>query len=410
MTLIGLCYAELMAMLPEAAGAVGYVRRAFGTAVAFATGWLLLLTYTATIAFFIVTLSWLMPVLAPGLGGLRLYTVQGAPVRLGPTLAAAAVGLALGWANCRGIAAERVQSAIVGVKIVLVAGLAAAALLGGHADNLAPLVPDGHAWSGIAAVLVTTPFWFGGFDVLPQAMRERSAHVRLSRLGWLIIVTTAAALLFYTAIILATACLAPRALLLGSTLPVFTAFRTGLHSAPLAGAVILLGALGVCSGWNANLFSGARVALALARAGLVPAWFGAIDPIRCTPVRATVALGTAGMALGMLGPAALEPVIGAASIALVATLAVLCAGLLRLRRAEPNLARPYRVPQGVPAVAIVLSLVLLVLSILEPLSKPRPGVPLAWVIVAVWVAAGALFWETSPARRARPRRALTENG
>lgn len=405
MTLIGLCYAELMSTLPDASGAVGYAHRIFGDAAAFATGWLLILSYIATLSFFVVTLPWLVDAIFPAFTGPKLYSALGESVHAGPLALASSIALAIGYANHRGSAeAVGLQSLVVGIKICLMIVIVSAALINGLPRNLLPLFDAREHdtfGSAILAVMVTTPFWFAGFDVLPQTMRERQSGLDLSRLGWLVASTIAAAFVFYALIILAASMLLPRDQLLAARLPTFHAFQVGLGSPALATCVILLGIIGIVSAWNATVFACARIIQAMGHALLLPAWFGKIHPVHGTPSRAVWTVSFGGLVMGLGGSAAVKPAVEAASITLVASFCILCAGLIRLRlvRREPK--PPYSAgPLAVPILALIASTGLLGLSILD-LRQAATGVPLAWQVTMIWAFAGIIWWLTSARNRAR---------
>ncbi len=405
MTMIGLCYGEVMAALPEASGAVGYALFAFGERMAFATGWFLTLTYATSIAFFVVTVSWLVEAVAGPAMGPVLYTVFGSGVHAGPTAIAAVLAVALAFANQRGTeTAAGLQNVAVVMKIFLAVLLGLAACANGRSAHLVPLLGSDTGWHrplAIGAVMVTTPFWFAGFDVLPQAIRERRGDLDLSRLGRLIAGTIGAALLFYGMVIFAASSLLPRPELLAAGLPTFHAFRAGLGVPALAQAVIVLGIIGLVTSWNATLFSAARVLQALGAARLLPRWVGVRHPRLATPARAVWMMTAIGMGLGLAGPNAVNTLLEAASISIVVTFIVLCAGLLRMRRRSPGRIGPYRVPGAWFArLAIVLSIGLLGLSIADPIAGPGPfRVPAAWLIVIIWSVLGLVSWRLDVGRR-----------
>jgi len=397
MTLIGLCYAEVMAMLPSASGAVGYSYAAFGSRAAFWSGWLLLASYVATCAFFAITLTWLLDILNPAIRGPGLYTVLGDELYLGDVVAIAFVGSILGFTNQLGAdIAGGLQTIVVSIKGVLALVLATAAFSAGSAINLSPLITGNTATDSAVAiigVMVTTPFWFAGFDVLPQALRECAPELNLSRLGRLIIVTTAVALGFYIMIILSASSLVPRAVLLTFQLPTFDAFETAFGGVIFPRVVLALGLVGVLSAWNAMLFAGSRILNAMSAAGLAPAMFAPLSQRRRTPARAVWMISVLGCGLGLLGRHAVNPLVSAASITLVAAFVLLCLALLRLRKTRPNAHRPYRVPTPLLAwVATGLALGLLVLSALGPLLDRHGSLPSEWVVVGVWIALGEIYW------------------
>jgi len=406
MILIALCYAELMTVFPESSGTIGYVYESFGLGSAFVVGWLLLGSYVATCAFFVVSVPWLLKAGAPQLLGPTLYTVQGAPVELGSLAVSAAIALVLGLANHWGArTASQSQSVIVCAKVVLALALVVAAFYGGEARRWSPpFVGDSprEQLGTMAFVFITTPFWFGGFDYLPQMFRERDPSFPLRRVGSLMISGVVASQAFYAMVILATAALVDRDQLAGLALPVYDAFRSALDSRAMGHVVLAVAFLGILSAWNATIFGTSRLTFALSAARLIPRGLDGIHSGHGTPVASIWAVTGAGVVLGLLGPAAVNIMATAASVTLCAAFVFVCAALARDRKRRPDRARAYRVPGGMSLVylGLVTSCGLLLLALADPF-RTAGGWPVEWILVVVWVLAGAVWWFWGSAQRAR---------
>src|SRR5262245_60740666 len=119
MMTVGLCYAEMATTLPASGGEVAYAYQVFGVKASFAIGWLLALVYIAVTAFEGISAAWMIGILAPATLGPVLYSVLGAPVRLG-TLVIGIGGTAfLALLNVRGVrSAARFQDLFTAGKIV----------------------------------------------------------------------------------------------------------------------------------------------------------------------------------------------------------------------------------------------------------------------------------------------------
>ncbi|ODU20427.1 MAG: hypothetical protein ABS87_10245 [Sphingomonas sp. SCN 67-18] len=404
MTLIGLCFAELMTMFPDSGGTIAYAYEAFGPLMAFAAGWLLLISYIATNAYFMITLPWLLDAFSPDIGGPALYSIFGVEVRAGHAAIGVAMAVLLAYINHRGAAmAARLQDLLVGFKMLMAAALVAGGIWGGTSVNLSPMFASADfsgAMAGIGIVLVTTPFWFAGFDVLPQALRERAPGLQLRHIGTIIILATCTAFIFYAAIILAATMLVPRGELLSFALTTYTAFKAGFGSGILAQLVLLAGLFGIATAWNAFIFSSARLLQVLSEGHLIPPLFAPRHVQFRTPTRAIALVTALGIGLGLLGRNAVDPLIAAASITLVLVFVIVCLGLIRLRATRPDHPRPYRVPGGLalPAGAVLLSVALVVLAGIEPFSNPA-RLPVEWILVLGWtVLGGGVWWFTRHVR------------
>ena len=396
MWLIGLCFAEMMTMYPDANGSMAYVFEAFGERVSAAAGWLLVFNYAATCAWYFVTLAWLIQALIPWMGGPVAYTTAIGSVRWGDLLIGATGLLAITAVNLRGVGARALfQDGFVIAKIVIGLLLFTGAACLGRVERLDPLFMAGSAsgvWMSILSVAIVTPFFFSGFDVLPQAVRDRRAGTPLRAIGMVVTIATLAAFLFYGGAIVAASVSLDRAALGDAELPVFEAFRTGLHQPWLAVLVIVAGVSGVLSGWNASLLSGARILQGMAHAGATLPFFE-------SPVRATLFVSLLALLMGSLGRKALGPIVDMAAIPLLVVFSLVCAGLIKLRREQPQIERPYRVPGGLvlPGLAVALSIGLLVSAVMAALLGA--GGLLQWGCMSLWCAVGLLFWWQSATYR-----------
>jgi amino acid transporter len=396
----------MMAMYPEANGSMAYVFEAFGEPVAAVAGWFLVLTYVATCAWYFVTLGWLVQAVAPWTSGVVVYSTSIGDVRAGDLVLGLTGTIAITAINLRGIAARAAfQDVMVILKIVIAAVLFTGAAMLGRGENVAPYFEGegSAAWLGIASVAVTTPFFIAGFDVLPQAVRDRRRGMSLRSLAPIIGIATLVAFIFYSGAILSASASIDRASLRSASLPVFEAFQSGLDQPWLAFLVIVAGITGVLSGWNANLLSAARVLQGMASAGATLPYFAAERPHGAAqaevPVEATVFISVLATLLGALGRNAIGPLIETAALPLLAVFALVCGGLIRLRLTKPDVDRPYRVPGGLvfAVLALLLSFGLIATSLVTVVLGA--GDPLQWVVILMWSAVGWVFWRRASVRR-----------
>ncbi|MEO1170844.1 MAG: APC family permease [Myxococcota bacterium] len=190
--MIGLCYAELCAMLPVSGGEVAYSYAAFGPSKSYAIGSLLAFGYLAVSVFEAISVAKVTGYLIPGIDRWPLYAVGGEVV-YGSQLALSLVTTAIITAvNYRGVrAASRFQSGLVVLFAVAAAAFIGAGLVGGRIEHLTPAFGEQTATlgplRGVAAVFVTAPFWFVGFDTIPQAAEEAEAAIAPGALARLLI-------------------------------------------------------------------------------------------------------------------------------------------------------------------------------------------------------------------------------
>lgn len=406
MLTIGLCYAEVGSMMPASGGEVVYAERTFGPAAGFAAGWVLCLIYISVTAFEAISVGWIVTVLLPELDGPVIYRAFGANVTLGSLCIGLAGMILIAYLNYRGARdAAAFQNLMTFGLIVVSLVFIAVGLTRGDTDHLQPLFAASDfsgAVAGMTAVFIMTPFFFAGFNVLPQALGERSPDVSLRTVSVLILLSILGALIFYVLVILASSMTLPRAELLQFDLPAAAAFRAAFDSVLLGNIVLFAGLLGLITTWNAVFFGGVRVLLALSRSGALPARLGAIDAVHGTPVGAVLLVAAVGTVLMLFGRGAIGLIVNTLGVCFALLFLTVAVILIYLRLREPSRERPYRVPGGLilPSVAALSALGMIVVSLREHLLSTG-GFPAEWTVLIVWTILGIGFWFASASRRRR---------
>lgn len=398
MLCIGLCYAELAPMIPVAGGEVAWAYRAHGTGRAFLVGWFLALGYVSVSAFEAISVGRVAAYLLPELDrGEALYHVAGAPVLRGH-LALALLGTALiTGLNYFGVAhAARFQKWLIAAFLLLTAVFVAAALVAGEASHLQPLLRGpgpGAAIGGGLAVFVTVPFWFVGFDVIPQGAEEAAESLPARRLGWLILASIVGATLFYAALILAVAAVGPWPEIARDALPTARAFELAFRS-PLLSALVLVAALiGLLTSWNGFFLAGSRVLFCLGRARILPARLGATHPRHGTPHQAVLLVGCVTLLAPLLGRDALLAIVDVGAFCIGVAFLGVARTLVALRRTAPTLPRPFRVPGGVAVAHAATAGALLILAALLVPGSPAALVwPTEIALLACFSLLGIGLW------------------
>ncbi len=405
MSLIGVCYAEMGAMYPVAGGEAVYAYGAFGRLASFAVGWGLVLMMTAVVPYVSIGLAWILDALVPGIGGPVLYQWRGQPVRaLGLAIALLWTGW-LGWLNYRGIhGAAKFQDWLTYGKLAISALFIAAGVFGGSTANLEPMfvvAADGSMWGGFIAVLATTPWFFGGFNEIPQVMEERAEGTSARTLGLIVVLSIIAAATYYALAALAAGMVGPWQDMVTKDLPVAAAFRTAFGSEWLARVVLVAGLFGIVTVGNGASLAATRLLYAMGRARMIAPAFTKLHPVFGSPVTAILFVTLFGLAGDFLGRSGIAPIVNVGSA--VACLAYLFTslGVVKLRQTEPGRARPYRIPAGVVVslLAAAGSVFLMLSSIRQQWLDAKGGLPIEWVVMAVWAAIGvAMYRAAAPAR------------
>jgi amino acid transporter len=404
MMLVGVCYAELAGGLPVTGGEVAYAYVLFGTGTSFATGWFLALSSIATTAFEAISLGWVVGAMIPGLEGPALYSFAGAEVRVGTLVIGILGTLILTWLNYRGAgAATLLQDVMTWGLLAASAGFIIAGMWAGSTENLKPLfgaVSDRPPWRGILSVMATAPFWYAGFDVIPQMMGERTAGSSPRAACRMILISIAVAGLFYIFVIIACSMVMPWQELVLLPMPAAEGFRRALDSELLAQVVLGAGALGLLTTWNSVFMFASRVLFTLGRARTLPPAFGEAHPRNGSPAFSVLFVGVVSAAAVALGRGALIPIVNVAGICLAAAALLMCIGVIRYRRIAPDAVRPYRVAGGnvTAAAASLVCLWMVGWALIEPAFGR--GIPIEWYVLGGWGVAGAVLWSASRDTRA----------
>ncbi len=399
---VSLCYCELCSMLPVSGGGMAYAFRAFGDNVAFVSGWAAFGAFITIIpweAIYVVDiLSILFPILKTGE---PLYVLAGSGIYPGHIIVGTLISIALYFINRKGVSASASLQRVLCFALVG-AGILAMICAGLKLDmaNFAPVYENvsGAAHNsfmgGALAILASVPFFLAGFETIPQGIE--SAGGSKKSVGKTVVLTVVLSCLFY-ALLLAT---------IGGAMPwqefahydspaaalLFRNIYPGAFGKALY-TLILLGAFcGLITTWNGFMMASSQILMAMARVSIVPDVLAKQHPKYKTPIHALKVC----LVASILGPFLGSGLIGslttfsAAGYVLSWTITAFC--LIRLRKTEPELDRPYRIPGGLPMAwfaGISMAALLILLFI--------PGQPVymggfATALFGVWMLIGvALF-------------------
>jgi APA family basic amino acid/polyamine antiporter len=391
----GLCYAELASMIPVAGSAYTYAYATMGEFMAWVIGWDLVLEYSLASA--TVALGWganAVSLLAD-LGihvPARLTGPPGAAVALGDgstvtalfNLPAALVVLAITALLVVGVKeSARTNTVIVFIKLavlVLFVGVAARYI---RPELWQPLIPPNtgtfgeFGWSGVVRGAGIIFFAYIGFDAVSTAAQEAKNPQRdlpIGILGSLAVCTVA-----YISVALVLT-----GIVHYSRLDVADPINVGIAAIGVTwlGPLVKLGAIaGLFSVILVNLMAQPRIFFAMSRDGFLPPVFGRIHPRFRTPHVTTtitgvlVAITAALFPIGVLGQLV--------SMGTLLAFAIVCAGVLVLRRTDPDIPRPFRAP-GMPWIGVAGVLVCVYLMAVLPLAT--------WRRLAVWLAIGLTIY------------------
>ncbi|MDE0732491.1 MAG: amino acid permease [Gammaproteobacteria bacterium] len=384
---IGLTYAELAAAMPFAGGEHVYSHRALGAGASFICTWAIILGYVSVVTFEAVALPTVLDSLIPGLDKFFLWQIAGWDVYLSWVLTGVAGSMLMTYLNIRGVRMAAVVQSVVVLAILIVGVLfVSGAAVTGNSSNMEPLFQDG--LSGISLVLVMVPFMFVGFDTIPQAAEE--INLPYKDIGSVLMLSVAMAILWYSLIVLGVGLSLDEAAIVNSEVVTADA-NAAIYGEPGRVGLLVAGLAGIITSWNAFILGGSRAIYALANAGLLPRFLAKLHPKYRTPYNAVLLIG----ALSVIGPFFGRPVlvwvVDAGGLGIVVAYSMVAASFLILRKKEPELERPYKVPFG-NAVGIAALILSLGLSLLYLPGSPSALIWQEWTIIVGWMALGVVLY------------------
>lgn len=393
---IALCYCELCTMLPVSGGGMAYAFRAFGDRIAFISGW-------AAFGAFITIIPWeaiyvvdILSIVCPILKvGSPLYTLAGADIYIGHIVLGTVISVVLYLINRKGIVSSATLQKVLCMALVG-AGILAMICAGFKFDvgNLQPFYENTGVGNhnsfigGMVSILASVPFFLAGFETIPQGIEGAGGDTK--GVGKTVVVTVVLSCLFYALLLF----------ILGGALPWKSFVHFSNPSAALLFKVlypsglgnilyilILVGAVcGLLTTWNGFMMASSQILMAMARVSIVPFSLSKQHPVYKTPVNAL----KVSLAASLIGPFLGSGLIGAltsfSAAGYVASWMITAFSLIILRKKEPALKRPYKIPGGLPMAwfAAVCMTGLFVLLFI-------PGQPVFMGGGAIWMFAAWMF-------------------
>lgn len=386
-TFCALCYAEFAAMVPVSGSAYSYTYATLGEVAAWFIGWMLVLEYGVSAS--AVAVSWTGYFLSL-LDHFNIHlptALVSAPLdgELKPTgaianLPAAAIVLLLTWLCYIGI---RKSSGANMAMVILKTGLIILVIIAGwkYVDpaNWHPFIPENqgpgkYGWDGVLRGASMVFFAYIGFEATSVAAQESHNPQRDMPIGML--ASLAICTVLYIGMALVMTGLTPFNLL-GTNEPVVTAVASHPELAWLR-IVVEVGALiGLSSVVLVMIIGQPRIFMIMGRDGLLPPIFTRIHPKHRTPHINTVITGIGIALLAALFP--LDILGELTSMGTLIAFAAVCLGVLILRRTQPDLPRPFRIPF---APVICLSGIASCMILLSTMTAHN------WMLMAIWTAVG----------------------
>ncbi len=362
----GLCYAEFASMIPIAGSAYTYGYATLGELVAWIIGWDLILEYLFAASTVAVGWSGYVVAFLHRLGIDLPTALTNAPYSISDTHEFTATGaflnvpavllvlLLTGLLTVGIRESATVNNFIVYVKlaiVLLVIGFGATYV---DPANWTPFVPEPtgkpgqFGWNGIAAGAGVIFFAYIGFDAVSTAAQEAKNPQRDLPIG--ILGSLAVCTVLYILMSLVMTGIAPYTEL-DVPHPVDVAVSKAGPALSWLAMLVDIGAIaGLASVVLVMLMGQPRIFFAMSRDGLLPPLFSRVHPRYQTPHVATMVTGVVAAVIAGLFPIGLLGEL--VSIGTLFAFVIVCAGVLVLRKRDPDAPRAFKTPM-VPMVPIL---------------------------------------------------------
>lgn len=395
---VGLCYAELTTAMPKCGGEHVFSQRAFGPTVSFICTWAIILSYIGVVCYEAVSFPTILQYIFPNMLKGYMYTINGFDIYLSWVLVSILMSSLIVALNVIGTKKaagfQKVLTIVIAaVGIILVA----ASLFTGDAKNL-----DGQTFMGnsngeigmsVLKVAIMTPFFFFGFDVIPQAAEE--IKVPLKKLGKLMLLSIILAVGFYVLVVFAVGYLLNPKEINGSMnetgLVTADAMAKAFNSRAMAKVLIIGGLCGILTSWNSFLIGGSRAIYSMSNSRMLPSKFGKLHKKYNSPVTALLLIGILALISPFFGKTMLVWIVDAGNFACCLAYCIVSASFIRLRKKEPNMERPYKLKHYrlIGVIATLMSGGMVAMYVI-----PGTNCSLVWqewIIVGMWILLGLVF-------------------
>ncbi len=373
---VGLAYAELTTAMPQNGGEHVFSYRALGKMGSFICTWAIIFGYTGVVCFEACALPTIFAYLYPGFLQYYLYTVGGFDIYATWLALAFFLVVFITYIN------------IIGAKTAAILQTVLTLVIGGIGTSTQEMIKN------TLAVAVMTPFFFIGFNVIPQAAEEISAP--LKHIGRILVLSIVLAVAFYSLVIGAVGFLMNNAMIGDAMnqvggLVTADAMAIAFNSDAMAKVLIIGGLCGIITSWNSFLIGGSRALYSMACAHMIPPYFAKLHPKHKTPVNALILLGVITTIAVFFGKKMLLWVVDAGNFGCVLAYFMVSVSFLVLRVKEPDMERPYKVGpyRFVGIMAVLMSGFMLVMYVVP--SSGSALYPQEWAMVLGWTLLGLIF-------------------
>lgn len=396
---LGLVYAELTTTMPKNGGCLLFSYKAFGPKISYICCWAMSLGYIGVVCFEACSLPTVIAYIYPPFLKFYLYTIVGFDVYASWLITAIVISVMITYINVKGIRTAAAMQNILTLIIAIVGLLLIiSSLINGDINNLESQIVKGKTIKeqikNIVSIIMVTPFFLFGFDVIPQATEE--INVELKKIGKILILSIILAISFYGLIVFA----------IGYAMNSYeissSNFSTGLVAADairkmfkskLVSKILILGGLcGIITSWNSFLIGGSRMLYSMSRFHMIPWIFSKLDNKYKTPSNSIYLIGFLSIIAPFFGKEMLNWIANCASLACCIAYCIVSISYLVIRKKYPDIKRPFYIKKWkmVGGISVIMSACMVIMYLF-----PNSGCNLSKeevIIILIWIIVGVIFY------------------
>lgn len=390
MIVIVISYGYMIKRYPVAGGEFIFAYKGFGRSHAFICGWFLGLSYLSIVPFNATVIALIGRYMFPGfIQQGYMYTVAGWDVYIGEIIFASVVLFLFAIISIKGI---RVSGKIQTIMVLALVGsiilLTIVALFSRKSsfENLKPLFsPNNSPLGGVLAIVAIAPFAYMGFDSIPQSSEEFNFSPKKARS--LMIYSILLSALMFISLTTVTAIVFPWFEFIISK--PFWAIGSAVEHLMGQFGIVILGitiVFAILTGVIGFYMAASRLLFSMARAKVLPKWFGVIHTVYKTPVNSIIFVLIVSLIAPWFGRQVILWVVDMASIGAAIGFFYTTASVLNLLRNKKG----YVVHKAFAFIGAILSLGFMILLLI-------PGMPAylalpSRVALFIWSGLGVVFY------------------
>ena len=394
--LAGLCYAEFSSMFPVAGSAYSYSYATMGEFIAWILGWDLILEYlfgAATVSvgwseYVVSFLAYYGINIPAAITSAPIDFVGGEWVLTGAIINFPAVFIVVILTTLLVLGVKesaKFNNIIVLIKVIVILLFVGFGISFVNTQNWVPFIPQNtgtfgnFGWTGILSGAAIVFFAYIGFDAVSTAAQEAKNPQRDMPRGILISLLICTVLYIAVALVLTGIVKYDE---LNVAAPIALAIDKAGDTLRWLSPLIKIGAIaGLSSVVMVLLFGQSRVFFSMSNDGLLPPIFAKVHKKFKTPYITTIIIGIGSVVFAGLLP--IHILVKMVSIGTLLAFAIVCIGIIVLRKKRPDLPRPFRTPL-VPLVPILGALV----CVSQMVSLPFD----TWMRLLIWMAIGLVIY------------------